>query len=82
MVPSAPPIASSSRAPVARARVPTGSAPRVPSSNANAIELQNMRHALAEVEGQAEGFEKERDFYFESKSFLSVRVILRLMKKN
>jgi hypothetical protein len=66
MVPSAPPIASTSRAPAARARVPTGTAPRA-ASNASNIELQNIRNALADVEGQAEGFERERDFYFESK---------------
>jgi len=65
MVPSAPPIASTSRAPAARARVPTGTAPRA-ASNTSHIELQNIRNALADVEGQAEGFERERDFYFES----------------
>jgi hypothetical protein len=27
-----------------------------------------MQNALAETEAQAEGFEKERDFYFESTS--------------
>jgi hypothetical protein len=27
-----------------------------------------MQNALAEAESQAEGFEKERDFYFASKS--------------
>jgi hypothetical protein len=64
-VPSAPPIASSSRAPApaARARVPTGTRTASAASNA---QLQTMQHALAESEEAAAGFEKERDFYFES----------------
>lgn len=77
MVPSAPPTASSSRAgtaqsrtaPVARARVPTGTRAV---SNASTIQLQELQHALVEVEGQSEGFEKERDFYFESKLLRAV----------
>jgi hypothetical protein len=36
-------------------------------SNAAAAQIQQLHHALAEAEVQAEGFEKERDFYFESK---------------
>lgn len=66
MVQSAPaPAASSSRAPApVRARVPTAS--RTVSAASNA-QLVNMQNALAEAESQAEGFEKERDFYFASK---------------
>jgi hypothetical protein len=71
VIPSAP-AASSSRAPApVRARVPTGS--RVASSNtsnAAAAQIQQLHHALAEAEVQAEGFEKERDFYFESESYV------------
>lgn len=69
MVATAPaPVASSSRAaPAARARVPTGSTRTVSSAATNA-QIEMMQAEIAETQASAEGFEKERDFYFESAS--------------
>lgn len=71
MVPSAAPVASSSRsaaAPVARARVPmAGTASRSVSSAATQ-QIELLQQELGEMQAAADGFEKERDFYFESGS--------------
>lgn len=72
MVPTAAaPVASSSRAApaAARARVPTGSSRTVSSAAAATnAQLEMMQEQLVEIQASAEGFEKERDFYFESRS--------------
>lgn len=71
MIATAPtPVASSSRAAPAasRARVPTGS--RTVSSAATNAQVEMMQEQLLETQASAEGFEKERDFYFESTSNL------------
>lgn len=44
-----------------RGKTPVGGASKVTTSN---VELQNLRDQVAEVHGQMEGLEKERDFYF------------------
>ena len=73
MVPTAAaPVASSSRAApaAARARVPTGSSRTVSSAAAATnAQLEMMQDQLVETQASAEGFEKERDFYFESRSY-------------
>lgn len=88
MIPTAPaPVASSSRAApaAARARVPTGSGSgsRAVLSAATNAQLEQMQDQIAETQAVAEGFEKERDFYFESEYSHSLSTrnhLLRLME--
>jgi len=75
IIPTAPPQSTSRAAPrpVAHTRAPMGAPPRSVSSASNA-QLEMLHGQIAELSAAADGFEKERDFYFEKLRGIEVLV--------